>query len=101
MSDEVLQQRLTMLHEDVNDMKAAIKELTNAVHKLALVEQAQGQMALAIERAFSSITENSKRLSEIEKRLPEVTRTSVWVDRGVWSAAAVAVTMLLKKSGLL
>lgn len=98
--DEVLNQRLATLHEDVSEMKAVLKELTTAVHKLALVEQQQGQMAKAMERAFVAIEKVEQRVAEIEKRLPEVTRTSVWVDRAVWATAAAGVMFVLKKTGL-
>lgn len=101
MADEVLNQRLATLHEDVTEMKTVLKELTRAVNKLALVEQQQGQMAEAMERAFASIEKVEARVAEIERKFPDVTRTSVWVDRAVWSAAAAALMYTLKKIGLL
>lgn len=82
-------------------MKAVLKELTSAVNKLALVEQQQGQMAKAMERAFAAIEKVEMRIADIERRLPEVTRTSVWVDRAVWGAAAAGAVMILKKVGIL
>ena len=100
MADEVLYQRLATLHEDVSEMKGVLKELTRAVNKLALVEQQQAQMTRAMERAFVAIEKIEARVSEIERGLPEVTRTSVWVDRAVWGALAAALTVVLKKIGL-
>ena len=100
MADEVLYQRLATLHEDVSEMKGVLKELTRAVNKLALVEQQQAQMTQAMERAFVAIEKIEARVSEIEIGLPEVTRTSVWVDRAVWGALAAALTVVLKKIGL-
>lgn len=101
ITTDLLNQRLSMLHEDVGEMKTVLRELTSAVNKLALVEQQQVQMAQAIERAFGTIEKIENRVTEIEKRLPEVTRTSIWVDRAVWSTAAAAVVFILKKNGLL
>ena len=100
MADEVLYQRLATLHEDVSEMKGVLKELTRAVNKLSLVEQQQAQMTQAMERAFVAIEKIEARVSEIERGLPEVTRTSVWVDRAVWGALAAALTVVLKKIGL-
>ena len=100
MADEVLYQRLATLHEDVSEMKGVLKELPRAVNKLALVEQQQAQMTQAMERAFVAIEKIEARVSEIERGLPEVTRTSVWVDRAVWGALAAALTVVLKKIGL-
>lgn len=101
ITTDLLNQRLSMLHEDVGEMKTVLRELTSAVNKLALVEQQQGQMAQAIERAFGTIEKIENRVTEIERRLPEVTRTSIWVDRGVWAAAAASLMFLAKKSGLM
>lgn len=101
ITTDLLNQRLSMLHEDVGEMKTVLRELTSAVNKLALVEQQQVQMAQAIERAFGTIEKIENRVTEIEKRLPEVTRTSIWVDRAVWSTAAAAMVFILKKNGLL
>lgn len=98
---DLLNQRLGMLHEDVGEMKVALKELTSAVNKLALVEQQQAQMAGAIERAFSTIEKIETRVAAIERRLPDVTRTSVWMDRLVWAGAAAMGMFLLKKAGAL
>ena len=100
VADEVLNQRLATLHEDVSEMKAVLKELTSAVNKLALVEQQQNQMAKAMERAFTAIEKVEARVAEIEKRLPEVTRTSIWVDRAIWGAVAAAGALAIKKIGL-
>lgn len=100
VADEILGHRLAALHEDVSEMKTALRQLTSAVNKLALVEQQQGQMAKSMERAFAAIEKVDARVAEIEKRLPEVTRTSVWVDRAVWGAVAAAGALALKKIGL-
>lgn len=98
---DLLNQRLGMLHEDVTEMKTVLRELTSAVNKLALVEQQQSQMGEAIERAFKAIEKIEARVADIEKKLPEVTRASIWVDRGVWAAAAASVVFIAKKAGLL
>ena len=95
-----LSYKLVALHDDVSEMKTVLRELTNAITKLALIEQQQAQTTKAQERAFVALEKVEARVSDIERRLPEVTRTSIWVDRAVWSAAAVMVIFLLKKIGL-
>lgn len=97
----LLSQRVGALHEDIGDMKMVLRELTAAVNKLALVEQQQEQTAKAMERAFIAIEKIEGRVSDIEKKLPEVTRTSVWVDRAVWGIVAAVMTFFAKKNGLL
>lgn len=92
--------KLTMLHQDVGDIKTALKELTSAITRLALVEERIASTAAAQERAFAAIANVERRITEIEKKLPEYSRASIWVDRGVWAAAAAAVMYIAKKVGL-
>jgi chromosome segregation ATPase len=98
---EVLEFKINLMHQDVSEIKTALKELTSAITRLALVEERLASTAAAQERAFSAISSLEKRLVEIEKRLPEYSRVSVWVDRGVWAAAAAAIVFAAKKAGLL
>lgn len=97
----VLDARLETLHGDVSDMKNVLRELTQAITKLALIEERQAQAAAAQERAFSALAKVEERVTEIEKKLPQLSSTTVWVDRGVWAAAAAAVMYIAKKAGLL
>lgn len=101
MADEILGQRLATLHEDVTEMKTVLKELTRAVNKLALVEQQQGQMAEAMQRAFSTIEKIEGRVAAIELSLPDVASTSKWVDRLLVGTAGAVGMYVLKKTGLL
>ena len=93
--------KLSMLHQDVGDIKAALKELTSAITRLALVEERMASTAAAQERAFAAIGAVEKRLLEIEQKLPEYSKASTWVDRGVWAAASAAVMYVAKKAGLI
>lgn len=93
--------RLQMLHEDVGDIKAAIKELTSAITRLALVEQRMVDTSQAQERAFAAIAAVERRITEIEKKIPEYSKASIWVDRAVWGTLAAAGMYLLKRIGVL
>jgi hypothetical protein len=93
--------KIGVLHEDVSEMKSVLRELAGAITKLALIEQQQAYSAQAMERAFSTLGALEKRIATIEQRMPEVARTSVWVDRAVWGGAAAAVMYMAKKIGLL
>ena len=101
MNQELIDARLSTLHEDVTDIKAAVRELTGAVTRLALVEERLSMTGAAQERAFNAISNVEKRVVEIEKRLPEYTKSSIWIDRGVWAAVAALAVYAAKKIGLL
>ena len=66
----VLSAKLQSLHDDVSEMRSALKELTSAITKLALIEERQTNTQLAQDRAFNAIKSVEIRLYEIEKLLP-------------------------------
>ena len=90
-----------MLHEDVGDIKSALKDLTSAITRLALVEERMSTASAAQERAFKALAEMEKKVVEIEKILAAQTKTTNWVDRGIWAALAALGVYIMKKVGLL
>lgn len=66
----MLATKLQALHEDVSEMKSALKDLTSAITKLALIEERQANTQAAQDRAFTAISNIERRLGEIERILP-------------------------------
>ena len=98
--DAVLTHRLDTLHEDVGEMKAALKDLAAAITKLALIEERQANAAAAQERAFAVLERLEGRVSRLETYVPANKKVTVWVDRGTWAALGLLAMLLFKKSGL-
>lgn len=103
----ILNTRLAALHEDVGDMKNALGKLTEAIAKLAVIEQQQSQSAGAIERAFKTIEKiegrcekAESRIAAIELQMPMVTQTSGWVERVVVALVGAALMFMAKQAGL-
>ena len=92
---------MEVLHEDVSEMKAVLKDLTSAITKLALIEERQTQAAVAQERAFTALERIESRVAALERAAPDTTRTSLWVDRAVWASLAAGATYIAKKLGIL
>jgi hypothetical protein len=92
-------ERLTSLHEDVGEIKGALKEMTAAITKLALVEQQQTYAAQAQERAFEAIKSMNTRLAAIEHQMPLLTRSNVWIERAVLGASGAAIMFVAKNAG--
>lgn len=104
----LLGMRLDALHGDVGEIKSTLKSLSDAIMKLALVEERQAQASAAIERAFGSVARvdakvsaTEKRLVELEKVVPAYDRTSQWVDRAVWAGLGLLGMYAAKAVGLL
>jgi hypothetical protein len=100
-TEDVLAVKLEVLHGDVVEIKTALNTLSEAITKLALVEQRQTQTAQALERAFKAISKIEARLSELEKVAPKGKETSDWVDRFILSIVACAAGYVGTKLGVL
>lgn len=105
---EMLALRLESLHSDVGEIKGAMRELTDAITKLALVEERQMHANAAIDRAFKAVSKIDERVEriegrivEIEKALPGLDRNALWVERGVWAALGLLGMYIAKATGLL
>lgn len=88
-----------ILHGDVGEIKEVLKELSRAINRLALVEERQAHTSAAVERAFVAIERIEERLIKLEMAAPSARRTTDWVDRAVWAAAAAAVMFIAVKAG--
>ena len=99
-TDDVLTVKLEMLHSDVVEVKTALNKLSEAITKLALVEQQQSQTADALERAFKAIGKIEDRLSALELVQPKTTETSKWMDRAIVALIVVAGSYIMSKLGL-
>jgi chromosome segregation ATPase len=100
MSPEILSVKLEALHSDVSDIKSALDRLSDAITKLALVEQQQNQIAAALERAFKAIAKVEDRVSSLEQAAPSQTETAKWVDRGLVALAGAGAVFVGKAVGL-
>ena len=101
--DSILEIKLHALHEDVGEVKTALNRLSDAITKLALVEQQQGQIAASLERAFKTISKLEDRLTALEQQnaalAPQQSDTAKWVDRGVVALAGAGGGLILKALG--
>ena len=87
--EDVLKVKLEMLHSDVVEVKTALNKLSDAITKLALVEQQQNQTAQALERAFKAISKIEDRLTSLEQLAPQSKQVSEWVNRGIVAMAGL------------
>lgn len=86
----VLLARLEQMQGDLVDMKSALRELTAAVGRLAVIEEKQSNTAATLERAFTALQKvedrNEKmdlRVKAIELAMPGLKEIRRWVIGGV------------------
>ena len=99
-AENVLSVKLEVLHSDVVEVKTALNKLSDAITKLALVEQQQNQTAQALERAFKAISKIEDRLSLLEQAAPKGKETSNWVDRFILAIVMCAAGFVGTKLGI-
>jgi len=97
----VIAYQLKSLHNDVVDMKTVLSNLTKAITKLALVEERQSTLNMAQDRAFTAIAKMETRLTQIETKMPEYTRTGIWTDRVTWAILGLFGMYIAKSIGLI
>ena len=98
---DVLHAELQAMREDVSEIKGAVSKVADALERLARLEERHSTVAGALERSFGAISKIETRLRELEQAAPVQKLTSGWVTNGLWLAAGGAVTMILKKVGVM
>lgn len=93
----LLAARLDTLHGDVAEIKSAMNELTQAIMKLALIEERLAVAARTQERAFAAIEKLEERVGSLEQKMPINDRTTIWVDRGIMAIVGAAATFIWDK----
>ena len=89
-----LASKLLSLHEDVSEIKGALKDLTSAITKLALIEERQTVTNASLERAFVAISRVEDRLTELERLTPLNNQARIWVERFVIAVVSAALVYL-------
>lgn len=88
------------IRENQDTMRAAIERMSEAVTRLALVEERQAATSHAIERVMTVVEKMDVRVRTLEISEPMQAKTSEWVQSAVWAAAAAAVMFMAGKAGL-
>jgi len=86
--------KLMSLHDDVSEIKGALKDLTSAITKLALIEERQSVTNASLERAFVAISRVEDRLTELERLTPLNNQARIWVERFVIAVASAALVFV-------
>lgn len=97
---ERITHHIQRIREDQHAMRAAIERMSEAVTRLALVEERQAAASTAIERLVQSLERLDERLRRLEVADPMQTKAAEWVQSAVWAAAAAAVVFIAGKAGL-
>jgi gas vesicle protein len=88
------------LREDVQEIKSTLKELTNSMIRLAIVEEKHSNTASGLERAFGAIKEVMDRVAELEQDKGTNRATTRWVEFTIGGVIAAVGTYIATHMGL-
>jgi CRISPR/Cas system-associated endoribonuclease Cas2 len=97
---ERITHHIQRIREDQHAMRAAIERMSEAVTRLALVEERQTAASGAIDRLAQTLEKLDGRLRRLEVVEPMQAKATEWVQSAVWAAAAAAVMFVAGKVGL-
>ena len=92
---------LIALREDVSEIKGFMSKMSDAIERLARLEERHVNTASALERAFAAISKIDSRLAALEKSQPVQSMASGWIVNGAWAAVGIVALATLKKIGIL
>lgn len=91
---------LIALREDVSEIKGFMSKMSDAIERLARLEERHVNTASALERAFTTISKIDTRLAALEKAQPVQSMASGWIVNGAWAAVGCLALATLKKIGV-
>jgi response regulator RpfG family c-di-GMP phosphodiesterase len=88
------------IKEEVRGLRDAVQKMSEAIARLALIEERQAATSQTIERVMSSIEKLDERVRALEVAEPMQAKTTEWVQSAIWAAASAAVMFIASKAGL-
>jgi len=90
----------SVVKEELRGLRDALQRMSEAITRLALIEERQAAASQAIERVMATVEKIDERVRALEVADPMQTKTAEWVERALWAAATAAVMFVAAKVGL-
>lgn len=100
MTDE-LGAQLTNIKEEIGDIKRSLSRISDALEKLARVEERQASQQQAINRIGTHIDRIETRLLALERSEPSQRKAAEWIERLSWLAVVAVLSYVALKTGLI
>lgn len=88
-------QKLDAIIGDVGEIKQSLKELTQAVNRLALVEERLANTTDALDRAFKEIEKQDHRIKTLEQAQPIQKQSSDIVQKAIGMIIVVVFSAMI------
>lgn len=97
----ILGHKVDALHQDVGEMKSALKDVAMALNKLTLVEERQSHSNATQKRMMEKLDGLEGRVDALEKADVKHGQAATWVMNAVWGAAGLLCMYIAKMLGLI
>jgi methyl-accepting chemotaxis protein len=88
------------IRENQDTMRDAIERMSEAVTRLAIIEERQSSASQAIDRVMTAVEKLDERVRTLEVAEPMQAKTSEWVQSALWAAGSVAAMFIAHRVGL-
>jgi hypothetical protein len=96
----LLTNKVESLHEDMSEMKVVMRDIANALTRLAIIDERQEKMSETQGRIFRVLDNHAERINELEKDDRRQSLAVSWVFGATWAAAGAFGMVVLKVLGL-
>lgn len=104
---QTLRQEIKHVHTDLGEVKAAMMRLSDAITKLALVEDRQARTSAALEKAWAALADQQKQIANQQTEIANLrlaisgnthaaNDSARWWDRVLWAALAACAMYIAK-----
>lgn len=97
----VLTNKVESLHEDLSEMKLVMRDVANALTRLAVIDDRQSKMIESQDRIFKVLDSHDGRIVALEKDDSHQKMAVDWVYKAVWAMVGVAAMYAAKFMGLM
>ena len=95
VSEAVNAQKLDVILGNMDELKAAVRELTKSVNRLAIIEERQAATSDSLGRAFKEIEKHDNRIKVLEQAQPMQQHSSDLVQKVLYHVVTIAITAVL------
>jgi response regulator RpfG family c-di-GMP phosphodiesterase len=88
------------IRENQDAMRSAIERMSEAVTRLAVIEERQASASQAVERVMSVVEKIDERVRTLEVAEPMQARTSDWVQSAMVASVSAAAMFAAHRVGL-
>jgi hypothetical protein len=96
----LLTNKVESLHEDMSERKTVMRDIANALTRLAIIDERQEKMSETQGRIFKLLDNHGERINELEKDDRRQSLAVSWVFGATWAAAGAFGMVVLKVLGL-